>query len=81
MRICDLQTGRIQLTRAAKKLREQWSITCENWQDSNRTAFERHHLEPLSPQITLLLAAVHRLADVLEQAERECSDEDEFTSL
>jgi hypothetical protein len=81
MRICDLQTGRIQISRAAKRLREQWAITEEHWRDGNSDAFRQTHLQPLSPQVTQLLAAVHHLADVLEKAERECVDEDETLEL
>ena len=75
MRICDLHTGSIRLTRAAKSLRDQWLDTKDHWNDQNRRDFEQNHLEPLAPEITLTLAAVQRLAEVLEQAERECSDE------
>ena len=35
MRICDLNTGRIRLTRAAKDLREQWAETKDFWSDNN----------------------------------------------
>jgi hypothetical protein len=76
MRICDLNTGAIRLTRAAKKLRDQWLATQEHWSDQNQRDFERNHLNPIAPEITLTLAAVQRLAEVLEQAERECSDEE-----
>ncbi len=76
MRICDLQTARIQVSHAAKRLREQWAVTEEHWRDSNCEAFRQLYLQPLTPQVTLLMAAVQQLADVLEQAERECSDEE-----
>lgn len=81
MRICDLQTGSLQLTRAVKGLREAWLESAEHWQDGNRKVFERDHLEPLPPQVRLLLAGVQRLADVLEDAERECRDDDELSEL
>ncbi len=77
MRICDLHTGRIRLSRAVKDLREQWRETKDYWNDENSRQFERTHLEPLAPQITLMLAALNRLNEVLEQAERDCSDDDE----
>jgi hypothetical protein len=76
VRICDLHTGAIRLTRSASKLREQWLATQEHWNDQMRRDFERNHLEPLAPEITLTLAAIQRLGELLEQAERECSDED-----
>ena len=77
MRICDLQTGSIRLNRATKLLRDQWDQTSEHWDDANQRDFDQNHLQPLSPQLTLMRAAIHRLAEVLQQAERECSDETE----
>ena len=77
MKAWDLQTGVIRLTRAAKQLRDRWSEIKEHWNDQNRRDFERNHLEPLAPEITLTLAAVQRLAEVLEQARRDCVDEQE----
>ena len=77
MRICDLHTGRILLTRAAKQLRDQWVATSEYWQDLKHSRFEEDHLQPVAPQVTLLLAAVQRLSESLEQMERDCSDERE----
>jgi hypothetical protein len=74
MRICDLHTGSIQLTRAAKDLREQWNETCEYWKDKNRDDFDAKHVQPLGPQVTLLLAAVNSLNEVLERAERDLED-------
>jgi hypothetical protein len=76
MRICDLHSGAIRLTRAAKSLRDQWLDTKDHWNDQNRRDFERNHLEPIAPEITLTLAAIQRLSELLEQAERECSDDD-----
>ena len=74
MRICDLHTGSIRLTRAAKDLREQWTETCDHWKDKNRDDFEAKYVQPLTPQISLLLAAVNSLSEVLERAERELED-------
>ena len=74
MRICDLHTGSIRLTRAAKDLREQWSETSEYWKDKNRDDFDAKYVQPLGPQITLLLAAVNSLGELLERAERELEE-------
>lgn len=75
MRVCDLHTGSIRLGRAAKDLREQWTDTIEYWNDANRHDFERNHLQEIAPQITLMVAAINRLSEVLEKAERELTDE------
>jgi len=74
MKICDLHTGSILLTRAAKDLREQWSETSDYWKDKNRDDFDVKHVQPLAPRISLLLAAVNSLSEVLERAERELED-------
>jgi len=76
MRICDLQTGMIQLSKSAKQLREKWEEIKPLWNDQNAADFDYHHLQPLTPQVTLTLAAVNRLATLLAQAERDCLDED-----
>jgi hypothetical protein len=75
MRCCDLQSGTIRLTRAAKELREQWNATSEHWKDKNRDDFEVQYIQPLAPQITLLLAAVNSLSEVFDRAERELEDQ------
>lgn len=77
MRICDLHTGLIRLSRASKDLREQWRETCDYWNDQNRDEFDRQHIQPLGPQVTMLSAAVHRLSDVFAQAERDLLDKDQ----
>lgn len=74
MRSCDLHTPSIRLTRAAKDLREQWNETSDYWKDKNRDDFDAKHVQPLAPQITLMLAAINALGEVLEKAERELED-------
>ena len=75
MKPWDLQTGVIRLTRGMKRLRDEWMTTSEQWHDQNSRDFARNHLDPLAPRVTLTLTAAQRLGDVLEQAFRECSDE------
>jgi hypothetical protein len=58
-------------------LRDEWETTTEKWDDANRAAFEERYLRPLAPQVTLFLATVSRLAEVLERVERDCGEEDE----
>ncbi len=75
MKICDLQTGASQLRKAATRLKEKWEATAEQWNDQSRRDFARDRLDPLLPQMALLLAAVQQFADVLAEAERACRDE------
>jgi hypothetical protein len=79
MRICDMNTGAGLLTKAAKRLREQWESTRPFWHDQNAVDLEKDLLQPLAPQLTLTLARIHRMAQLLEQAERDCLDEEETT--
>lgn len=76
MRICDLSSGVGRLTKATKRLREQWELTRAEWNDQNAADFERDVIAPLFPQVTLTLAAVQRMAEVLAEVERDCWDEE-----
>jgi hypothetical protein len=67
--------GRIQ--RAAAQLKEKWLATGAHWDDRRRRDFERDHLQALPPQITLVVAAVHELAELWEQVERELEDQEQ----
>lgn len=78
-RVCDLETSLARITRAAKQLQERWELTSEHWRDSASAGFEAQHLQPLTPPLTLALAALHQFADVLRQAERECADPEQRT--
>jgi hypothetical protein len=57
-----------------KTLREKWDETEAHWRDQVRVEFEEHHLEPLESQVEGTLRAMSRLADVLAQVRRDCSD-------
>ncbi|MCA9122986.1 MAG: hypothetical protein H6822_02960 [Planctomycetaceae bacterium] len=74
MRICDLHSSTIRLARAAKDLREQWNATSEHWKDKNHDDFDAKYVQPIGPEITLLLAAVSSLGEVFSRAERELED-------
>lgn len=74
MKMCDLNTGSTRLMRAAKYLKEQWAEAKEHWTDGTSQKFEKTFLEPLAPDVQLVIAAVQRLAEVLERAEKECDE-------
>jgi hypothetical protein len=75
MRICDLTTSATQLQRAHKHLHDRWAATKELWNDPVSRDFEEKHLQPIFPQIQLTLAAIQKLAEILDDAERDCRDE------
>jgi uncharacterized protein YukE len=75
MKHCDLATGTGRIQRAAAKLKDRWQDTQAHWNDQARRDFEKNYLQPLAPQITLALAAIHELSEILKQAERDLEDE------
>jgi len=77
MRVCDLTTPLGGLARAAKKLRESWSIVEAEWSDSVATDFSLAHVSPLLTEVSQAAAAIERFQEVLRKAERECGEESE----
>ena len=77
MQISDMNSGAMLLTKAAKRLRTQWERTQQFWQDQNAAEFDRELLQPLGPQLSLTLARIQNMAQLLKQAERDCLDEEQ----
>ena len=75
MKHIDLVSGLGRLNRATANLKEQWAEARAHWDDASSRAFEKDHLQQLPSQITLAAAAIHELAEILQQAEDEL-DED-----
>jgi hypothetical protein len=73
----DLLGGIGRLQKASARLKEHWLETKAHWNDQASRDFEKSCLQPLPPQITLTVAAVHKLADVLQQALIELEDRQE----
>ena len=78
MNICDLNSGLGRLQRSAARLKERWLETRTVWMDQTQRQFQEQHLDPLPPQIGMVLAATQRLAESLAQAEKACADESEY---
>ena len=74
MKHCDLITGMARIQRGFSRLKERWLETKTHWTDQASRDFEKNHLQPLPSQITMVVAAVHELAELLEQAEKELED-------
>jgi len=75
MRHCDLITGMGRIQRGFSRLKERWLETKTHWNDKASRDFEKNHLQQLPSQISMVVAAVHELAEVLEQAEKELEDQ------
>jgi hypothetical protein len=75
MNVCDLTTGAKRLQKASKMLKEKWVETRGHWNDATAQQFEEQFLQPLGERVNLTLAAVGRLAEVLQKAEHELNDQ------
>jgi hypothetical protein len=72
MRIADLNSGAAKLLDAADALALNWNDAKEFWRDENARNVEENHLRPIGEAIKAALGAIHRLAEVLDRAQREC---------
>lgn len=75
MKCCDLNDAFGRIRRSTARLKETWRDVHEHWNDKASQEFEKNFLQTLTPQITLVAAAVHQLREVLDQAEKELEDD------
>jgi len=68
-------SGRLQ--QAERALRDHWLITEATWSDSVRTRFEERYLAPIGPAVDAATIGMQKLAEVLDQVRRDCSDRSE----
>jgi hypothetical protein len=68
----SLDSGRYQLYSSFKTVREHWADAVQHWQDTVRQEFEEQHWGQLEPRVQAALAAIDRLALVINQAKQEC---------
>jgi hypothetical protein len=74
MRTWDLNAGAAKLELAMKSLTGTSADVAERWSDERNLAFREEFIRPLDPKLRNLSDALHRLADVLATAERQCGD-------
>ena len=79
MKVCDLNTGLGRLAEGFSQLKERLAEVKTHWNDEAIRQFEKNHLQEIPARMQLMLAAVQRLAEVVERAERECEDRPEET--
>ncbi len=72
MRTWDLNTGAANLEMAMASLQAACADASEQWTDQTNRDFQKDYLAPLDPKFRRALDAVHRLAQVLTRAERDC---------
>ena len=75
MKPWDLQGGAARIELALRSLVETGAEIGESWDDPTFHHFVAEYVTPLEPRVKDALDAIHRLAEALANAQRECSDE------
>jgi hypothetical protein len=78
MKCCDLIGPMGRLKKSTARLKEAWLEAKEHWNDKASQEFEKNFLQPLPSQITLMVAAIHKLDDVFKAAEKDLEDQREI---
>lgn len=71
----ELSGGAARLELALEDLRAARAEAARSWHDATSRKFDETYLLPLDPRVRRALDAIHRLADVLSQAKRECDNQ------
>ncbi|WP_165245906.1 hypothetical protein [Paludisphaera soli] len=71
--------GSTRLKQTIRILNERWMLTEATWGDVVRRRFEERHLAPLVPAVDSAVIGLQKLAEVLDQVRRDCSDRSELT--
>ena len=69
--------GATHLKQTIRVLQDQWLITEATWSDSVRRRFEERYLAPLEPAVDSAMNGMQKIAEVLDQVRRDCSDRSE----
>jgi hypothetical protein len=69
--------GSTRVTQSMKALRDQWLLAESTWSDLPRRRFEERYLAPLDPAVDAAVNGLQKLAEVLDQVRRDCSDRSE----
>ncbi len=69
--------GSTRVSQSVRVLRDQWLVTEATWRDSVRRRFEERYLAPLEPAVDSATNGMKKIAEVLDQVRRDCSDRSE----
>ena len=69
--------GANRLKQTMRALKDQWLITEATWSDTVRRRFEDRYLGPLDPAVDAAVNGMQKMAEVLDQVRRDCSDRSE----
>jgi hypothetical protein len=76
MRMWDLASGTGKMEMSLKALKEASADIAERWNDETNRRFVETYVTAVEPRVKVVLDSIHRLAEVLATAERQCRDED-----
>ena len=71
-RLWDLSAGTAKLELAMDSLKKSTLAVEERWDDETFHGLVKTYLVPLEPRVQRAVEAIHRVAQVLARAEREC---------
>jgi hypothetical protein len=72
-----VMAGSTRLSQTIRVLKDQWLITEATWQDAVRRRFEDRYLAPLETAVDSATNGMTKIAEVLDQVRRDCSDRSE----
>ena len=72
-----VMAGSTRLNQTVRALKDQWLVTEETWGDSVRQRFEDRYLAALEPAVDSAINGMMKIAEVLDQVRRDCSDRSE----
>ena len=72
-----VMAGSTRLNQTVRALKDQWLVTEATWGDSVRQRFEDRYLAPLEPAVDSAINGMQKIAEVLDQVRRDCSDRSE----
>ena len=73
-----VMAGSTRLNQTIRALKDQWLVTEATWGDSVRQRFEDRYLAPLEPAVDSAINGMMKIAEVLDQVRRDCSDRSEL---
>ena len=72
-----VMAGSTRLNQTVRALKDQWLVTEATWGDAVRQRFEDRYLAPLEPAVDSAINGMSKIAEVLDQVRRDCSDRSE----
>jgi len=70
--------GSTRLHQTIRIIQDQWLLTESTWSDSVRQRFEERYLAPLDSAVGSAINGMQKVAEVLDQVRRDCSDRSEL---